>query len=302
MSDADRAVALTAHRQHGLITRRRALELLSSSAIDRRLAAGRWQALERSVYVISGAPITWRTKVLAACLATGGVASHRSAAVLHRVDRFREGRPEISVPVRSRFDVVDARVHQSSDFDRFRLVRIDGIPVTPLPRMAVDLGGVVAYPSYRAAIESVIGDGRVSWEQLAQALMVHARAGRTGVGALRRFLEANMGKELDASALERAFFGLCPDSSLPVPERQVSIYDDEGFIARVDFAYTRWKVVIELDSRTFHLRSESFESDRAKRNRLVAAGWTVLEITWDAVMRNPQRVLRLIERTLARCA
>ena len=27
-----------------------------------------------------------------------------------------------------------------------------------------------------------------------------------------------------------------------------------------------------------------------------------VEITWDAVMRNPQRVLRLIERTLARCA
>lgn len=233
------------------------------------------------MYVIGGVPITWRTKVLAACLTTGGVASHRSAAVLHGLDRFREGRPEISVPVRSRFEGVSARVHQSSDLDRFRAMRIDHIPVTPLPRMAVDLGVVVPFTTYCTTVEAIIGDGRVSWEQLARALMVHARPGRAGVGALRRFLEARMGDELDATVLERAFFSLYRTASLPIPQRQVSIYDEDGFIARVDFAYPDAKVVIELDSLRHHVGSANFEADRMKRNRLVAAGWTVLELTWD---------------------
>jgi hypothetical protein len=87
-------VALMA-RQHSLITRQQAVAAgLSTSAIDRLVASGAWTRVGRSVYHLAGAPFTWHTRVLAACLESGsGVASHRTAAVLHGLDGSDRDRP-----------------------------------------------------------------------------------------------------------------------------------------------------------------------------------------------------------------
>lgn len=297
---ADAAVAVVAARQKGLVTRAQALEAgLSSTGVDRRLHAGRWFRFERGVYLIAGAPVTWRVKVLAACLATGGVASHRTVAVLHGLDGFREGGIDVVVPGDRRCRSVGARVHRSLDLHLFEPVRIDGIPVTPTSRLAVDLGAVVAFSAYERAMDELIGRRLLSWPNAVDALFRHARRGRDGVGALRRLVESRMGEAVDESALERAFFRAFRSVSLPRPDRQVEIYDEHGFIARVDFAYPGPKIAIELDSRRFHLNAIAFEADRRKRNRLELAGWTVLAFTWEVVMHDPALVLAQIEAALA---
>ena len=88
-------------------------------------------------------------------------------------------------------------------------------------------------------------------------------------------------------------------SDLPPPEPQVAIYDHRGFVAQVDYAYPQHKVAIELDSKRWHLNGVSFEEDRRKRNRLKAAGWTVLELTWHAIFTDPRAVIALIGEVLA---
>ena len=116
---------------------------------------------------------------------------------------------------------------------------------------------------------------------------------------MRQLVSSRLGDDVDESTLERAWYRLYRSSTLPRPVRQLKIYDDVGFVARVDIAYPQAKIAIELDSKQFHLTVEAFEADRRKRNRLELAGWMVLAFTWEAVMRNPALVLAQIEQALA---
>ncbi len=81
----DASIAGMALSHHGVFSRGEALRLGATSAlIEHRLASRRWLRVHRGVYVVAGAPITWRGAVMAACLAAGrgAVASHRCAACL----------------------------------------------------------------------------------------------------------------------------------------------------------------------------------------------------------------------------
>jgi G:T-mismatch repair DNA endonuclease (very short patch repair protein) len=77
-------------------------------------------------------------------------------------------------------------------------------------------------------------------------------------------------------------------SGLPAPIAQFRVFDDEGFVGRVDFAYPDLKIAIEYDG-LWHGERTAFLSDRERLNRLAAAGWTVLHVTADD-MRHPERL------------
>lgn len=62
-------------------------------------------------------------------------------------------------------------------------------------------------------------------------------------------------------------------------EANVPIRDHEGLIGVGDIVFRRAKVVIEVDGWAFHVSPAAFQRDRARQNRLVAAGWTVLRFT-----------------------
>jgi hypothetical protein len=299
MATLDEAVGRRAATQHGLISRVQAMELgLSKGAIKHRLASGRWQLVAPATYLIAGAPLTWRGQVHAACLSTSGVASHRSAAVLLDIADFHGGRPEVTMPRGVHLARLDAKVHESTDLDRATILTMDGIPVTAPDRVAVDLGGVVSFERYRRAVEDLIGRRMLSWPEAAQALTIHARRGRRGVGALRALLEDHCGEVVPESILERMYLALGRHRGLPEPVAQLEIRDARGFIARVDFAYPQARVVIELDGRRFHVRSDAFEADATKRNRLRLAGWTVLVFTWDRLTSEPDAVVAEVRAAL----
>ena len=88
-----------ARSQHGAWSRRQAFDAgASESLIDRRLRSGAWLRLDAGVYGSPAAPPTWHRSVIAAVLAEPwAVASHRSAAVLHGLEGFRPGRPEVTI-------------------------------------------------------------------------------------------------------------------------------------------------------------------------------------------------------------
>ena len=86
-------------RQHGIITRKQAKDLgLTDRQIDRRIANGSWIPVHRGVYRLAAVPATWESRLLAAVLATGGIASHRCAAALWRLDPFVAPRIEVVLP------------------------------------------------------------------------------------------------------------------------------------------------------------------------------------------------------------
>jgi len=101
------------------------------------------------------------------------------------------------------------------------------------------------------------------------------------------------------SRLETEFWRLLAAAGVRAPTPQVEVFDGAGFVARVDFAYADLMIAIELDGKAFHLTSEAFEADREKRQRLRAAGWIVLELTWDMVVRRPEYVITVVRKALA---
>ncbi|MFM1935787.1 MAG: hypothetical protein RI990_746 [Planctomycetota bacterium] len=69
---------------------------------------------------------------------------------------------------------------------------------------------------------------------------------------------------------------------------------------RVDFAWPSCRLAMEIDGRAFHASAESFQADRARAARLVAAGWTVIAFTWDDIVGRPLWVLGVVTGTLRR--
>jgi very-short-patch-repair endonuclease len=292
-----------ASRQLGLVTRAQAATHGYSAAMVRaRLRRGRW-LLAPDVFLVSGSPVTWPTKVLAACLATGGMASHRSAAALHDVEGFRPGRVEISVArgaPGSRVAVPEVTVHRSGDLEGCRPVMVGRVPTTGAARLAVDLGAVVPRWRHERAVDDLIARRLLTWDDAVDALLAHARRGRRGVGALRELIERRGGDDVPASVLERAFVRLLRRRGLPEPVLQHEILDQHGFAARVDIAYVTERVAIELDGLRWHLPAQTFEADHRKRARLTAAGWTVLAFTWRMVTDDPDGVVASLRSVLGR--
>jgi predicted transcriptional regulator of viral defense system len=299
-NELDRRIAAHAITQHGLITRKQALALgMSIHMIQSRRRSGRWTTVESGVYLLQGAPRTWHTEVLAACFALGGIASHRTAAALHRLDGFRPDIIEITIP-RGRAVIRPGIVlHEATDLHLFRPIRIAGIPTTPLARLAVDLGSVISFRRYDAVIAEMVRRKEVSWDDLLDQLIRHSRRGRNGVGALRAVLDLHFGEDVGESVLEGAFLRELRRRGLPEPVAQYSIHDRDGFVARVDFCYPELRIVIELDGRRFH-GEPVFESDRLKRDRLGADGWSVQEISRRMLLADPTHVFDRIERIIER--
>src|SRR5262249_36933581 len=103
--------------QHSLFTLAQALEAgFTRPRIRRKLASGERLEVERHVYRVAlSAPLTWRGRVLTLVLSTGGVASHRSAAALHRLLPPPE-RHEVTV-VRSKRTRFTAWAHSSRSLE-----------------------------------------------------------------------------------------------------------------------------------------------------------------------------------------
>ncbi|MBA8796102.1 very-short-patch-repair endonuclease [Friedmanniella endophytica] len=62
----------------------------------------------------------------------------------------------------------------------------------------------------------------------------------------------------------------------------------------LDVAFPAARLAVEVDGRAVHDTAEAFESDRARQNALVLAGWTVLRFTWRMLADDPELVLAQI--------
>lgn len=67
-------------------------------------------------------------------------------------------------------------------------------------------------------------------------------------------------------------------------------------------AFPELRFAIEVDGWAFHSDRDRFVRDRMRERAHVAEGWTIVEVTWDDLLRRPEQVLDEIRRTLARLA
>lgn len=236
---------------------------------------------DSSVIRLTGAPVTWESKVLTAVLGAGpaAVASHRTAAALWRLEGCRRGMPEISIPRGRTYRRTGVRVHQSTDLDRTTPIVLNAIPTTRGPRALLDLGAVVTSQQVHLATDDARRRNLTNWPALLDTLVAHARPGRDGVGILRAILDAHFGEvAVTDSGFERLVAITLCEAGLPPPSLQYEVsFGRKRY--RFDLAYPDRMIGIELDGST-HLVRAVWEADHGRQNALVNAGWTVLRFTW----------------------
>ena len=289
-------------QQHGLIRRSQALEdSMTSAQIEQRLRTGQWERVARGVYRHAATDQTRLSRLLAVCLAHNALASHRSAAALHSIDGYSLDRIEVVVAAKRSPVVKGAKLYKSAQMDLARPTVRKSVPVTGLGRTVLDVAAVVTRRQLDNTIDSVIRDGQLRLWDLYDVLVSHARRGRNGCAALRAALDARLGDDrVPLSSWSRMVSDLLVADGLDRPCFEYPIHaPDGGFIAQVDLAYPDRLLAIELDSVRWHHNLHNFGHDRRRRNRLLLAGWDVLNFTWDDYSRRPDQLCAAVAAALA---
>lgn len=269
--------------------------------VKHRLAAGRWERVDRGVYLIGGAPFDWSTRLLATILGfgPGAAASHLAAARVLRIPGFARAHLEISVPRGRRFRRPDVRVHESTDLHLCRIVIRDGIPVTDPDRTLLDLARHLSLDRLSRAVEDARRLGLVTWSSLIAMHTAHARQGRHGIRLLRNVIAADAHRdEVTDTDVELLLLGLIREAGLPEPEVRHRVFAHDGrFVAELDLAYPQWRIGIEADG-DVHEHHDVRERDLPRQNDLVLLGWTILRFSNDRIRTNPRAVLAEIRAAL----
>jgi very-short-patch-repair endonuclease len=187
----------------------------------------------------------------------------------------------------------DFVVHRSTDLIAAEVAVIKGIPCTNAARSIVDSGIPWGEGFAGRCLKEAVRQGLVTDQDVARVLHRVARRGRNGVGPMRIVLAERMGLlAMTESELEDCFLRIMKAAGVELPDAQVRIHERGGrLIARVDFVYHQFKLVIEIDGVAFHSDSKSFRRDRRNQNALVLAGYRVLRFTYFDLVIAPEYVV-----------
>lgn len=269
---SDQIIDAIAARQYGVVARQQ-LVIVGANAIDRRIASGRLVPLYRGVYVVRGHDPAWPAPLMAACLATGGVASHRAAAHLHGL--LDSACLEVTVPLSSAPVPAGVLVHRSTTTD---VDRSDALPRTRVARTLIDLAAVDVDLAAEA-LDAALSRRLVTADFLRRRLEALGRKGRHGVRALDVLLAD--GRRRGQTAFERRLFQLLRQAGLPLPVPQYEVTKPDGHPAYLDFAYPDHWLAIEADSFRHHSGRADWARDRIRNRALTAMGWRILPATWE---------------------
>lgn len=103
------------------------------------------------------------------------------------------------------------------------------------------------------------------------------------------------------SSMETRTRMILVDAGLPCPEVNVPALDSEGtFLALPDMSYPALRIAIEYDGDVHRTDPRTWRRDVERRQRLEEAGWLIITVTADDVIRHPGRLIRRVRAALAR--
>lgn len=282
-----------AARQHSLVTR---VQWLASGLTERQLARAIGNraifVVHPGVYALRGSKASFERDVMAACLATGGVASHRCAAFLWRFRKFERPVVEVLVAKGHAPTVAGLTVRRTSRLDPDERTHVGAIPVTSRARTLLDLVSV-APDLVEGALDGALHRRRVSLRTL-QRLLDRVGKYHPGHRVLAPLVKARLaGRRPTESELEDDLLALFRRFGLPEPVPQ---YPYRG--RRIDFAYPELVLGIEANSVAAHAAKEDVQRNAEKANDLLE--WWILYFTYDDVHGTPAEVARRVETAIER--
>ena len=285
-------MAKLAGRQHGNVTRKQLLEVgLSASAVKRRVRSGILHPEFRGVYRVGHRAPSTLARYAAAVLACGDGAalSGPAAAYIYGFLRGRPPVPEVLTEANRR--VRGVIVHRVRSFDPAHARSWQGIRVTTVPRLLVDLAGtlsldVLARVHHEAWIRFKVSPAEIEG-------VLRTRPNAPGAAGLRTVVHGDTRAVL--SRLERGFLVFLREHGFPVPlvNRPVGAHF-------VDCRYPDHRVTIELDSFRFHNTRLIWEQDRQRDREAHDRGDRLRRFTWHDVFVDQTHMLRQLDRLVPR--
>jgi hypothetical protein len=268
-----------------------ALDLGVSRAVLRR---PRFRTPARGVRASTGLPDSLEQRCLAvSVLRPGVVFSHGAAAAL------------CELPVPARLQVVevtavggcrldDVRGHRSDPGDDVRTLP-NGLRVTSGARTWADHG-------VRLGLDDlvILGDAvlRHGWADQAALTAAAAAPGRRGAVRLRTAL--GLLEPRTDSPMETRLRLLVVRSGLPRPDAGRDVVVDGCWLARPDLSWPDLRIAVEYDGDHHRTDRTQWQRDIARRRLLEDAGWALVVVTADDVLRHPDllvaRLRRLVEQ------
>jgi very-short-patch-repair endonuclease len=284
-----------ARRQLGLFTRAQARACgFSARQIRWRLDGDEWRPVLGTVL----APIDLRLTALvmdrAAPLAVaGGVLAGPSAARTWGIG-VPDNRIYLAV-ARNHHPSVRGIQYLRTDLTRRDIYGWEGAGVTGRQRTVGDCLRILPEGAARDLLDRALQRAWITLPELVS--YVRQSVGRKGVRKVQAMMrEAAQGSR---SAAERLAVVLLTAAKIVGWRVNVPITAGGELIGIGDIVFQAERLVLELDGWAFHVTPEQFQRDRARQNRLVAAGWTVLRFTWRDLTERPEYVVATIEAMLA---
>jgi len=248
-------------------------------AIRYRLRAGRIRRRHPGVYVVGPGPLDQRGCWFAALLANrpGPALSHLSSAAKRGLARER-GRVHVTTATDTARDLGGVTVHRVRRLDSADLTRIDGLPVTTLPRTLLDLAETEPYHRLESIAEAA--DRREPLDLRAIRACMERNPGRRGLRPLTRLLDDYLPVGDANEGLERLFQRFLAAEGFPQPQTNVLVC---GLL--VDCHWPDRDFVVELDSVEHHSHRAALERDKARDGKLLRAGIPCLRVTHRRITR-----------------
>jgi len=285
---------------------------ISRSDLARLVAAGELVKIRFGVYataaeVTAAAADPARSHALnlaGVTVRNGGVVSHQSAAVLHRLSLLTK-RPEgivtLTVPPGKRIGSYGKAgvIRHSAELPSSHVTELFGVPVTTAGRTVADIARTASFMEGVVVADSAIHKLQTSRRELRGVLA--SCAGWPGIGRARDVAEF-------ASGLAESVFESCArvvfhEHGLPPPRLQVCLSgSDGGTIARVDFYWPQYRVVGEADGLLKYEDTRAAVAELRRDRLLHEAGFEVVHFTWQELFGQPERVIARIRASFARSA
>lgn len=298
MVSVDEVLAHLAGDQHGVVARWQLGRLgIGRGVVEARLSRGALHRLHQGVYAVGHRALTVKSRWVAAVLACGpeAVLSHRSAAQLWGILPRSPIAPEVTRPGKSRLRA-RITIHRSA-VPADERTRVDGIPVTSVPRTLFDLAAIVS----RRQLERAMNEAEVLGltDRLSLPMLLERYPRRRGSALLRELLaDGETLRGVTHDELEERFVSFVDDYGLPRPRLNADLAVRGRFL-RADCLWAEQRLIVELDGRAAHGTRRAFEKDRERDRLLLADGWRVVHVTWLQLRDEPAVLGADLRRILA---
>ena len=223
-------------------------------------------------------------------LGNGALLSHHPAAVLWGLRSAPAREMQITVVTRDTRGPESVHVHRVSRLHPSDARSRHGIPTTSPARTLLDL----ATQTPQRDLDRAVNEARVT--KLASDTSLNEQFSRyprhRGKAALKRALQHE--PAFTRREAERRLLELIRAARLPEPRTNAHVNGYE-----VDMLWPDQRLIVEVDSYTFHSSRAAFERDRRRDARHQAAGYRILRVTWRQIAHETTELVAILARATA---